>query len=314
MSALPDVIAPVFGLVGLGYGAARVGFFKPAEVAGLNKFVFNLAVPVMLFRTLVTTALPAQMEWGFVLSYYVGAFAVYALAVVAGRLAFSQRLSEQGVFGLGASYANMVLLGIPLVLLGYGDVAALPLSLLLVFHSPSMFFTVTALGEAGRGRGLAIGPLLGRALLGLVKNPISAGLLLGLGANLAGAALPAWLDRFAVTLGGATLPCALFALGASLNAYRLSAHWRPAATLVGLKLLVHPLLVWALAAAWGVNPLWTAVAVTMAAMPVGINAYLFAQRYGACVPAVAMAILLSTGLSLGTVAALLWWFQRVLGG
>jgi len=43
---------------------------------------------------------------------------------------------------------------------------------------------------------------------------------------------------------------------------------------------------------------------------VGINVYLFAQRYGACVAPVATAILLSTGLSVGTLfLLLLWWLN-----
>ena len=306
------IIVPVFGVVLLGYLAAKFGFFTGSDIRGLTKFVFAFAVPAMLFDTLATTALPAQIEWGYLASYYLGAFSVYGLGMLLGKRAFAQSLAEQAVFGLGAAYSNMVLLGIPLVLLAFGDAASVPLFLLIAFHSGLMFFTVSAIAEVGRGRGHhAFGKLVWITLRGLAKNPIVGGLLLGLAFNLLGLEIPDLLKRIIETLGRAALPCAVFALGASLSGYRIAGQLPRALTLVGLKLLLHPLLVWLLAGfVFGVAPLWTAVAVTMAALPVGVNVYLFAQRYASCVAPVATAILLSTGLSVGTLfLLLLWWLN-----
>ena len=53
------------------------------------------------------------------------------------------------------------------------------------------------------------------------------------------------------------------------------------------------------------EPLWRDVAVVMAALPVGINVYLFADRYEAGAPAAATSMLLSTFLSFGTIATVL---------
>lgn len=46
MIVLLDIILPVFGIVLLGYGTTKFGFFGPNVIQGLTKFVFNLAVPV----------------------------------------------------------------------------------------------------------------------------------------------------------------------------------------------------------------------------------------------------------------------------
>lgn len=302
-----DIIVPVFGIVLLGYAAGRSRYFNEHDVQGLSKFVFNFAIPIMLFRMLANTALPEQIEWGYLLSYYVGAFMVYGFGMLTGSLAFSQRTKEQGVFGLGAAYSNAVLLGMPLILMALGEAAALPLFLLLSFHSGLMFFTVTAIAEAARGKGQSAWKLPWITLKGLAKNPIVDGLLLGLLFNVFNLELPGALDKVVETLSGAALPGAVFALGASLSRYRIAGNLPQAMTLVGLKTVLHPVIVWLLATfVFGVDPLWTSVAVIMAAMPVGINAYLFAQRYDVCVAPVATAILLSTGLSVGTVSLLLF--------
>jgi hypothetical protein len=55
--------------------------------------------------------------------------------------------------------------------------------------------------------------------------------------------------------------------------------------LVALKTALHPALVWLLATrVFDLPASWTAVAVTLAALPTGINTYLFAQRYQVCAP------------------------------
>jgi predicted permease len=134
------------------------------------------------------------------------------------------------------------------------------------------------------------------------------GLLGGVAFNLLGLELPGALERFAGLIGGAAVPCALFSVGASLRAYRLVGALPPAALMVALKLAVQPLIVWALATfVFDVPPLWAKVAILLGALPVGVNVYLFAVRYDAGQAESASAILLSSVLSVATLALVLLW-------
>ena len=118
--------------------------------------------------------------------------------------------------------------------------------------------------------------------------------------------MPGALDQFAATLGGAALPAALFALGANLSRFRLGHSLREAALLAVLKIVLQPVLVYLLAAyLFDLAPMSLAVAVTMAALPTGINAYLFAARYETAVPEATSTILMSTLVSAVTLAVLL---------
>ena len=94
------------------------------------------------------------------------------------------------------------------------------------------------------------------------------------------------------------LPCACFTLGASLALSPASGAVLPATVVALLKTGLHPLLTWLLATqVFDLPPLWVAPAVTAAALPIGINAYVFAERYNAGREVVSMSLLISTLLS-----------------
>lgn len=310
MELIFGIILPVFGTLGLGYAAARFGVFDEAANRGLSLFVFNFALPLMLFRAIARADLPDALPWGYLLSYYLGAFAVFALAMAAGRVLFGRRLAEQGVLGLGAAFSNTGMLGIPLVMTAFGPSAALPLFVMIACHSLLMLPPTTALIEAGQGGRRSLGTLLLNLVTSVAATPIIWGLSAGLVFALAGFAIPGPLDAVASGLGAAATPCALFALGASLTRYSLGGHLKEPAVLVTLKTVVHPLLVWLLATrVFDVPPLWAMTAVTLAALPSGITPYLFAQRYDACQASIASAVFLSTMLSVLTLTVLLFVLQ-----
>jgi malonate transporter len=77
--------------------------------------------------------------------------------------------------------------------------------------------------------------------------------------------------------------------------------------LVVLKNGLHPILIWFLATqVFDITPLWTGVALILSACPIGINTYLFAQRYQILVSTSAAATVLSTLASFFSLSVILW--------
>jgi hypothetical protein len=304
------IVAPVFGIVLLGFAAAKLRMLDAAAVIGLVVFVFHFAIPAMLFRNLAEAELPGEIEWGFLLSYYGGALAVYGLGMCVGRYSFRRPLAIQATCGMAAGFSNTVLLGIPLLLTVLGPEAALAIFMLVLLHSPTLMTLTMVLVRIGRGREVSVGAQL-RVVLGeLIRNPIILALLAGLAANLSELVLPGPVETIVQMLGAAAAPCALFAMGASLAAYPLAGDVLSTLPLVLLKLFVHPLLVWVLAVpVLGLEGVWVPVAVLMATMPTGINVYLVATRYEAGTTVAARTIFLSTVISLLTISAALYVFQ-----
>jgi hypothetical protein len=307
VTILLDIVIPVFGLVALGYGAGALGLFGPAHLKGLTFFAFGFAIPALLFRAMARMDLDGAIAWPFLLSYYLSAFALFALGLWLSRVGFARNLPESAIGGLAASYSNAVLLGIPLLLTAFGERASLPVLLLVAFHSALMFPLGTLVLELGRGDGARLREIPAQTARGLVRNPILWGLGLGLLWNAAGWALPAAADSLLQTLGQAAVPCALFAMGASLVGYRVRGLPLEPLLLAGLKLVAMPGLVWLLGTqVFALQPLWLKVAVLMAALPTGVNVYVIAQQYGANAEGSAAEVLLATLLSVLSVSALLY--------
>jgi predicted permease len=306
MATIFNVIFPVFAIALAGYLLARLGVLRPPDVAGLAAYVFNVAAPVLLFDSLAGMAFPTQINWGYLLAYYLAAFAVYGAAMLVGRWRFGHSRPEQGVFGMAAAYSNTLLIGLPVVVAAFGDQALLPLLLIIAPHATLLSLAVVVIAEANGGEGrrwAAARATLRRMLV----NPIILGVGLGLLFNALGLALPAVLATTTELVGRSLLPCALIMLGASLTQYRLSQYTQEAWVLVGLKLVAHPLLTGLLLRfVFPVSPLWLAVGVITAGLPTGITVTTFAYRYQAAIPAVAAATLLSTVLAVGTLTAMLY--------
>ncbi|HEX7007450.1 MAG TPA: AEC family transporter [Alphaproteobacteria bacterium] len=306
MDIVVTIILPVFGIVIFAYAVARARLFDLKSTAALSNFVFNFALPAMLFRTLAATEMPEHFAWGLIFSYYGGVVAVFALAMAVGGLVFGRRLDGQGVVGMTAGYANLVLIGIPLVLTAVGERAAVPLFIIVGLNSLILYSIATVVIETGRGsrEGLARLPL--NVARGLVTNPIVMSMVAGFAVATLGWRLPEPIDVLLKTFGTAAAPCALFAMGATLAQYRIAGNVVESLTLVALKLVVHPLVVLVLATyVFELEPLYRMVAVVLAGMPSGVNAFLFANRYETGVATATTSIFLSTALSMATLTVIL---------
>ncbi len=304
--AVLDIVLPIFGLLAFGYAATFTAVFDTVANRALASFVFWFAIPVLLFRSVATQPLPDAIPWGYLISFYGTALLVLAVAAITARRLLGMPPLPAAIVGFGAAYGNVVLLGTPLVLAAFGPAGTLPFFLLLAFHSLLLMTVGTGLIEVARGRRVGAAATARQAVLAIVRNPIPMSLLAGLAFQAAGLGLPAAVDRWAALLGAAAGPCALFSVGASLRGYRFGGAVRPALLMVGLKMALHPLLVW-VATRWllDVPPLWAAVAMVTAALPCGVNGYLFAQRYAAAEAETAAAVLLATLLSVVTLTLLL---------
>jgi malonate transporter and related proteins len=154
--AVLEIVLPVFGLVLAGWALAQTSALSREGVRGLSNFVFYIAIPALLFRTMGRGAVPAEIEWGIVLAYFGGCLLLFCATMPLGRLAFGLRADESAVLAMGATFSNTVLLGVPLVLATFGEQGLLPIMLIVAFHSTLLISLTTVVVEASRGaRGIA---------------------------------------------------------------------------------------------------------------------------------------------------------------
>jgi malonate transporter and related proteins len=308
VSSILITILPVFGLIAVGFASAKTHFIGASAAQGLSLFVFNLALPALLFRTMVLMESQGDDVIPLLIAYFGGLSLVWLAAAAAGRLTPSLAGGGGAAASMSACFGNVVMLGLPLSLSHFGEAGTLPVSLIVSVHAPILWLAATLHFETARqGRTPSLPRLLRQLAIEFTRNPIVLALLLGSAWRATGLGLTPVLDRALDLLSGAGVPAALVALGLSLAGYSLKGQWSGIALLIVLKMILLPVVIWLFAAkVMGLPPLWAQSATLIAAMPTGANAYLFAQRYGTAVPAVSGAIAVGTAFALLTSAALLW--------
>ena len=167
----------------VGYITASVGWFDQSAVRGLTRFVFDFAVPMLLLRTISTTTLPDVIPWDYLASYYFGTFIILFSGLGLTRVLWQRTFSQQVINAFSGSFSNTVLLGIPIILLAFGDQAVLPLFIIIGTHGIIMVPLFTIMLEIGKSGRAPIKTVVSKASYGLFTNPLIIGLLSGLVCN-----------------------------------------------------------------------------------------------------------------------------------
>jgi len=305
IARIAEIVLPLFGVIALGYFVGWTGLLRERTAEGLADYVYTIAIPLLIFRTLSEAKLPDALPWAYWFAYFAGAFFAWAIGQAISALVFGRPTREAIVHGFASGQANIVLVGIPLVLAAFGEGGALPLFLLIAVNLPLMMTAASLLIE-GSGAGITRAAFLNLAR-NFAGNFILIAFAAGLIAQFLGLRLGGPPKAVVDLVVASAVPCALFAMGLALRRYGVAGDIGITPVLVVLKLLVHPLVVFLLVRyVLTLPPVWAGVAVTFAAMPCGINAYLLAERYKAGVAGTAGAVSLSTGLAVLTVSFWLW--------
>ncbi len=280
-----NVVVSIFGLIGLGYVAARTRLLSADVGDRLAEFVFTLPIPILVFDTLARADLHGVSPWRIWAAYFVPFAIVWVLSHLMAVRVFGRDGRAGIVAGGSAAYGNTLLIGIPLVQTAYGESGVVILLVVILVHLPVLMVisvvlnerALAAEGTAGRPAG---GEAWRRLGLSLVTHPIMIAMALGILWRLTGLAIPRVAAAIVDPLARSAGPLALFASGMALVNYGMARQVRPAFAISALKLVLLPGLVLAAAWALGLSPLGIAAITLAAACPTGVNAPLIALRLG----------------------------------
>lgn len=295
---------PFYSLVFAGYALMRFSRLPKVWSDRLSWFVFSFALPVMLFRLMSDFSKLPAVDARLLLAFFGSCLIVFGIGRLIARGFFGLDGVGQSVFALGGVFSNNVMLGLPLAKIVLGEAALPAVALVLVFNALILWVLVTVSVEWARHGSLSLqgGAKTLRAVL---TNPIIVGILLGTLFGLAGFSLPRPLDVPLALLAQAAAPLALVALGMGLAAYRIREGLRISLAITAIKLLLQPLVVWALAILIGLPPMETQVVVLLASIGVGANVYLMSRQFNVLEGPVAASLVISTALAAMTTPLIL---------
>jgi malonate transporter and related proteins len=308
MSAIVDIIVPVFGTVAVGWALGR-WLLTPEGLRGLTNVTFYALFPALLFRSMAKVRLEV-LELDIIVVFFGTGLLLYFLLMPLGRM-LGMKLGDQTVFALSGTFSNGVGIGIPFISYAFGEAGLVPLLMIISVNSLVMLTLSSFLLEIGAGGGTSRGRLLaklGGAAIMMMKHPVIPSIFAGLAwaevtALIPGLATPVVVDRVLQALALAAPPCGLIMAGASLAHVGIKDHWQPAVVVSLVKLIAMPMLVWASGRyLFTLDPLWLTVATLNAAMPAGANVYLVAQLYRTGVGLATNAVVISTAASVATLS------------
>jgi malonate transporter len=309
-----SITSPIYLIILLGFAMTRAGIFARSDMRVLGKFVFNLALPALLFRAVAQRPIGEILNISYLLAYLCGTLLVIGCGYLWCRRVSGLDSTASTIHVMGMACTNSAYVGYPILLLTLAPVAGVSLALNMVvenlFIIPLLLFMASSeSGASGRWHAAS------RALTRLLRIPLIIGLLAGLSVSLLGWKLPEPITRTVDLLATSSSALALFVVGGTLVG--LSPHGLGSKVLPvsAGKLILHPLAMLLMVTALPVlglpeiEPSLRMAVVLMSAMPmIGIYPTL-AQAYGQ-EDFAAVAMLLTTVASFFTLSALLWTFKH----
>jgi predicted permease len=300
MGDLTSVILPVFLVIGAGYGAVWRDWFSNEGVDGLMNFTQKFAIPALLFSAIASLDLSHGFDPALIGSFYFGAITCFAVGLFGARFLFNRPWADSVAIGFCTLFSNSLLLGLPITERAYGPNALSGNYAIIALHSPICYGIGITVMEVVRAQGTPARTLPIKVLKAIFSNALIVGISLGFIVNLGQIPLPEVLSDALSLLTRAALPAALFGLGGVLYRYRPEGDLRTILFICAVSLILHPVLVWLMGSATGLNPAQFRSAVITAAMAPGVNAYVFANMYGVARRVAASSVLFATALTMLT--------------
>ena len=299
-------IVPLFLIIAVGYTVKRLGWIGPEEVRRFNKVCFYTFMPVMLFYNIYTSDFSHAVRLPYALFVVGMALAMILLAFLI-TLAAEKTPERRGVMIQAAFRSNFVLLGLPIAeeLLPGANFGITALMIAIVVPIYNMMSVVVL--EYFRGGK----PKLGEVLLAVIRNPLIIASIVGLLMKVLHITLPEVLVSFAGKMNSAATPLILLLLGASFETREIARYKKELLVCVGLRLLVFPGAILALAAAIGLRGIEFVTLLAMTAAPTAVNSFNMAQQLGGDSQLAGSAVVVSTAASFFTLFVWITLFKQL---
>jgi len=306
-SEIFNIVLPVFLVVALGYGVKRSSLLHDNFIYQLNKLVYYLALPLLLFYKIASaefgTSFNLSLVIGLALVVLIGFCLTYVFAMIRGY-----EEVVRGTFSQCAFRGNLAYVGLAIVFNAYGEKGLATAGVVLGFIVPLLnFFSIVALLLPYKENRLQPRYFIQQILY----NPLIIASFLGIGWSFFKLPIPAVFDNALQIVTGMALPLALLSIGASFSLKKLRGDLTIAFLATLFKLLVMPILAVFLLLAMGVHGMDLAIGVLFAGTPTATAAYIFTQQMRGDAELAGAIIMLTTLLSVVTYTIILFVLKTI---
>ncbi len=273
------LVVPIMLCIALGWFLFRRRILTSAGVGDMNRFIYYVAMPSMLFRAMQGVEASHFADWRFLVVLHGG----YILTLVAAwsiGLARKRERPQLAVSVLSAIRANNVFIGMPAVALAYGSAGLEAYGRLMALSMVGFeLFSVVA-GLLVISGDLSIKVLKG-VLIRMTRNPMliacCAGIIYALSVPVP---FPRWLDYSIEIMANTGTGVALVVLGARIRLELLAQALKRCWSDLLVRLIICPLFLMLGFLALPIDPMLARVTVLVMAMPVSVNTLALSEGLG----------------------------------
>lgn len=272
-----NATVPIFLLMILGFLLKKLGVIDDVFASKMNKFVFLVPLPVLLFEDLSTVDFAQVWNMKFVLFCFVVTLVCIILAALVSFLWHDK--SIQGEF-IQASYrSSAALLGIAFIQNIYGNAGMAPL---MIIGSVPLYniMAVVVLSFFKPDRKKLDKEVWKTTLKGIVTNPIILGIAAGLLWSALRLPMPSILEKTVSDIGAVATPLGLMAMGASFDLKKAFGKVKPAAVASVMKLVLFAALFLPLAVWMGFSREELVAILVMLSSATTVSCYVMARNMG----------------------------------
>lgn len=202
---------PLFGLIFIGYGAARLSSLNESALGWMNFFIIYVALPALFFQLIRKAPIESLANYEFVLATTGATITIFILSYFLGRFFLKRTMAVATIQAVAGSYANIGYMGPAITLSALGKAALIPTVIIFCFDNAFLFTIVPmlmAIASSGKHQSLII--IFMRAFKRVLTHPFIVATLLGVGAAAMNLDLPIAVESILDMLSNTAAPAALF--------------------------------------------------------------------------------------------------------
>ena len=229
-----NATGPIFLMMILGLFFRHIGWMDEEFASKMNKFVFKVPLPLLLFGDLATVDFSEVWNVKFVIFCFI--VTLICIIISAGISCLWKDKSIRGEF-IQASYrSSAALLGIAFIQNIYGNAGMAPV---MIIGSVPLYniMAVVVLSVFKPGNNSFDKALVKKTLKGIATNPIIIGIVAGFVWSALKLPMPTILHKVVSNVGATATPMGLMSMGATFELRKATSKMKPTIVAVFMKLV-----------------------------------------------------------------------------
>ena len=310
MIDLLNIVSSVFGYILFGFFVNKLKILPKKYIDYFDFTGFNILLPLALIIYFWQVSFPQINSIGLIISFFASGIFISMTGFLISKQFLNFKTDDSALFGLAACFGNTVAMGIPLMYAVLGPINTIPYMILVFFHGIVHFSYTVIIIEVYRNRQKSIVEIFYQILLGIIKNIVLFGMIIGIILNYSNLIVPSIMKQPLEIFVNLALPMVLISLGLALGNFKIRENIYGAILLTILKNFIHPIIAFCLAQfILELDNLLVIIVTMAAALPSGSQSYYFAYRYNSLKAVVSSNVVLSTFVSFFTLSLLLVFFD-----